>query len=284
MLLDKNELEKLLEIAKKAALKAGEIISKDQGNSISLNRKIGGENLASCVVTEIDLKAQDIIIETLASTLEDYDLGLLAEESTDDDSRFKKDYFWCIDPLDGTLAFSRNEDGYSTSIALISKDGSPVIGVVYNPRSNSLYTAIKGQGAYKDGSPLLANDKNTHLTLLFDQSFLNISNHKEEMEKLKRKASELGLSGVKLHPLGGAVMNGISTIEFAPAIYYKHPKKAIGGGSLWDFAASSVIQSEAGGFNSDYHGASLDLNREDSTFMNHRGIIFSSSKKLADSI
>jgi fructose-1,6-bisphosphatase/inositol monophosphatase family enzyme len=277
MLLDKNELEKLLEIAKKAALKAGEIISKDQGNSISLNRKIGGENLASCVVTEIDLKAQDIIIETLASTLEDYDLGLLAEESTDDDSRFKKDYFWCIDPLDGTLAFSRNEDGYSTSIALISKDGSPVIGVVYNPRSNSLYTAIKGQGAYKDGSPLLANDKNTHLTLLFDQSFLNISNHKEEMEKLKRKASELGLSGVKL-------MNGISTIEFAPAIYYKHPKKAIGGGSLWDFAASSVIQSEAGGFNSDYHGASLDLNREDSTFMNHRGIIFSSSKKLADSI
>jgi 3'(2'), 5'-bisphosphate nucleotidase/myo-inositol-1(or 4)-monophosphatase len=76
-------------------------------------------------------------------------------------------------------------------------------------------------------------------------------------------------------------MNGISTIEMAPAIYYKLPKKALGGGSLWDFAASSVIQSEAGGYNSDYDNNPLDLNREDSTFMNHRGVIYSSSKKLS---
>jgi 3'-phosphoadenosine 5'-phosphosulfate (PAPS) 3'-phosphatase len=83
-----------------------------------------------------------------------------------------------------------------------------------------------------------------------------------------------------MHPLGGAVMNGLSTIELAPAIYYKQPKTALGGGSLWDFAASSVIQSEAGGFNSDYHQNQLDLNRKDSTFMNHKGVIFGSSKEL----
>ena len=284
MLLNDNDLKNLLNIAKNAAQKAGEIIANKQGQSIIVNEKLGGENLASNVVTEIDLRAQEAIIEILIPTLKEYDLGLLAEESTDDNTRFEKDYFWCIDPLDGTLAFSRNEDGYSTSIALISKHGFPIIGVVYNPRSNSLYTAIKDCGAFKNNMRLVINPLNSHLTLLFDQSFLTNRNYKEEMKKLNEKAIELGLSGVKLHHLGGAVMNGISTIEFAPAIYYKHPKIALGGGSLWDFAASSIIQSEAGGSNSDYHGNPFDLNRKDSTFMNHKGVIYSSSKILVQGL
>ncbi len=192
-----------------------------------------------------------------------------------------KDYFWCIDPLDGTLAFSQNQDGYSTSIALVSKDGTPVIGVVYNPRSETLYHAIKGQGAFKNSSPFRVKEKSHTLTLLFDQSFLKLSNYEQQRQMLLKNAKSFGLDQVELHPLGGAVMNGISTIEFAPAIYYKHPKSTLGGGSLWDFAASSIIQSEAGGHNSDYHFRPLDLNRADSTFMNHKGAIFCSSYKLA---
>ena len=54
----------------------------------------------------------------------------------------------------------------------------------------------------------------------------------------------------------------------------------LGGGSIWDFAASSVIQREAGGFNSNYYGQALDLNREDSSFMNHQGVIFKSHQAL----
>ncbi|MBT4793415.1 MAG: inositol monophosphatase [Halobacteriovoraceae bacterium] len=280
MLLDNQDLLKLTQIAIKAALRAGEIIAKEQGNPIMVNSKEGGENLASCVVTKIDLMAQEAILDVLSPSLKEYDLGLLTEESVDDNSRFEKDFFWCIDPLDGTLCFSRNEDGYSTSIALISKSGTPIIGVVFNPRSNCLYHAIKDNGAFKNDLPLIVKDKSLYLTLLYDQSFLKHPNYAKEIENLKTKAIKLGLKEVKLYPLGGAVMNGISTIEFAPAIYYKHPKAALGGGSLWDFAASSVIQSEAGGYNSDYDNNPLDLNRADSTFMNHRGVVYCSSKQL----
>ena len=79
-------------------------------------------------------------------------------------------------------------------------------------------------------------------------------------------------------------MNAISTIEKAPALYFKIPKNSDGGGSLWDFAASSIIQSEAGGFNSDFFNSPIDLNKADSTFMNHKGIIYSSSEGLLDII
>lgn len=280
MSLDKSQLKELLEVGKKAALAAGEIISSAQGKSIETETKVGGENIASQVVTEIDIAAEKAILEVLNPTLKPYKLGLLTEETTDDSSRFDHDYFWCIDPLDGTLAFSRNEDGYSTSIALISKSGVPTIGVVYNPRADILYSALKGEGAWKNDEFLEINHDPHQLTLLYDQSYTKHPQFNSQVEKLKSDLKEFGLKELNIHHLGGAVMNGISTIEMAPALYYKFPKKADGGGSLWDFAASSVIQSEAGGFNSDYHQNPLDLNRPDSTFMNHKGVIYCSNREL----
>jgi len=280
MSLTKNQLITLCNLAKEAALNAGKIIKSKQGSDVLVQKKVGGDSLASNVVTEVDLACEKAILEKLTPTLEDYDLGLLTEESIDDESRFNHDHFWSIDPLDGTLAFSRNENGYSTSIALVSKVGEPLIGVVYNPRTESLYWAIKGHGAFKNDSPLKVNSHSKDLTLLFDQSYLSHQNYQEHILEIKNHISQIGLRDLKINPLGGAVMNAISTIELAPALYYKLPKKALGGGSLWDFSASSIIQSEAGGFNSDYSNQPLELNRRESTFMNHRGVVFCSSNDI----
>lgn len=274
MKLSEKDLIDLSHIAKKAALSAGAIIKNTDRSVLKVERKSGGENLASQVVTEIDRNAQHAIIDILNPTLPTFDLGLLAEESSDDGSRFEKDYFWCIDPLDGTLAFSQDEDGYSVSIALVARDGTPVIGVVYDPRARSLYSAVKDMGAYKNDETLKIGSLRDELTLLYDQSFLKIPNYEAEVKMLERLALDSGLSGINHSPLGGAVMNAISTIELAPAIYYKHPKSELGGGSIWDFAASSIIHSEAHGKNSNYFGKPLDLNRADSSFMNHEGVIF----------
>lgn len=281
MFLKKEDLQKLSQISKEAALAAGEIITAAQGEEVKVSKKRGGENIASCVVTQIDLRAQKVILDKLHPTLKEFDLGMLTEESLDDHSRLNKDYFWCIDPLDGTLAFSRNEDGYSISIALISQEGESIIGVVYNPRSKDLYQATKGLGALKNGFPFRLENKNEFLTLLYDQSFLKLKSYEIELKTLRENARSIGLSDVKLHHLGGAVMNGISTIELAPAIYYKHPKTANGGGSIWDFAASSLIQSEAGGYNSNYYHKPLKLNNVETTFMNREGIIYASSEKIS---
>ena len=284
MSLNEKQLNELLDLAIEAANKAGDIIARHQGGVIETQSKAGGENLASQVVTEIDHAAEEAILKILVPSLEKYQLGLLTEETTDDNSRFSHDYFWCIDPLDGTLCFSRNEDGYSTSIALVAKDGTPIIGVVNNPRSGRLYSALKTKGAFVNGSPLKINKTSNNLTLLFDQSYLKHPHYEQQIKELTNKIKDHGFDRLVHHPLGGAVMNGISTIEMAPAFYYKFPKKAEGGGSLWDFAASSLIQAEAGGYNSNYQGEPLDLNRKDSTFMNHQGVIFASFESLIDLI
>lgn len=281
MSLNKEQLTELSYLANLAATKAGMFIASKQGGDVEVNSKEGGENIASCVVTEIDLEAENIILEILKPSIEQYDLGLLAEETaSEDNSRLEKDYFWCIDPLDGTLAFSRNEEGYSTSIALVAKNGEPIIGAVYNPRTQSLYHAIVNEGAYKNDEKLIIPPYNEKLTLLFDQSYLKYPSYDLQLDELKKSLTKMGFTDLNIHPLGGAVMNGITTIEMAPALYYKFPKEAKGGGSIWDFAASSLIQKEAGGFNSDYHQKPIDLNRRDCTFMNHKGIIFASKEDL----
>ncbi len=242
-------LNNLLERASEAAVKAGLLIESSKDTEVF--SKKGGDNLASQIVTQADLASEKLIIEHLTPSLEEYNLGLLSEEGTLPhwrESRFLKEYFWCIDPLDGTLPFSKGDSGYAVSIALVSKEGEPLIGVVYDPFHKNLYTALKGEGSLKNGKPFVVNRSN--------QKKINIKNS------------------------GPAVMNALETIEKAPALYYKEPHREKRGGSLWDFAATSLIQSEAGGFNSDFQGRPLDLNRSDSTFMNHRGVIFASDPSL----
>lgn len=242
MSLTKSQLDTLLEQAINAAHAAGKIITSYQGDEVSYELKEGGTSIASKIVTQVDAEAEVAILQTLNPTIAECDLGLLTEESTDDQSRFKKDYFWCIDPLDGTLPFTKNESGYATSIALVSREGHSVLGVVFDPRNNNLYTAIKGHGAYKNHKPLFVIDSSAEVI-------------------------------VDNGP-GGAVMQAISTIDNSPSVFFKRPKPEQGGGCLWDYAASSIIHSEAGGVNSDFHGKPLNLNSKQSVFMNHCGVIF----------
>ena len=58
----------------------------------------------------------------------------------------------------------------------------------------------------------------------------------------------------------------------------------LGGGSLWDYAATACLFGEAGAVVSDVHGDPLDLNRSDSTFMNHRGAVYATDLDLAERI
>lgn len=242
MSLTDTQLNELLEIAKQAALAAGEIIGKHQGSTLDTELKEGGTSLASKILTKVDNEAENAILNILIPSLDAFNLGLLSEETTDDKSRFEKDYFWCIDPLDGTLPFTRNQPGYSTSIALVSKAGEAVIGVVFDPRNDNLYTAIKGMGAFKNELPF------------------KVATGKEDVTTIGNP--------------GGAVMQAIYTIEQAPAIFFKKPKDQEGGGCLWDYAASSVIHAEAGGVNSDYSFKSINLNASKTVFMNSVGVIF----------
>ncbi|MFT5411834.1 MAG: fructose-1,6-bisphosphatase/inositol monophosphatase family enzyme [Verrucomicrobiales bacterium] len=283
MKLSESKLEQLLQTAIAAAKRAGAHIQSEAGKPREVISK-EGHTPASQVVTEVDFESQRLILETLADSMEKFGLGLLTEEAEDDDSRQRCDYFWCIDPIDGTLPFIENVAGYSVSIGLTSRAGEAVIGVVFDPVTGNLYHASRGGGAFRNREPIVLGDGGK-LTLVIDRSMALLENWESVRQQMAAIAVELGLAGLKVINQGGAAMNACWVIENAPAVYFKMPKPQHGGGALWDFAATACLFAElGGGVVCDFDTAPLKLNREGSPYMNREGVIFASSEALAAAV
>ena len=273
-------LEELTQIAIHTALKAGKIIHNNIHKNINIEKKVGGNTYASQIVTKVDKACEEVILKHLTPTCTSYDLGLLTEETEDNKSRFEKAYFWCIDPLDGTLAFINKRPGFSVAIALVAKDGTPKIGVVYDPISATVYHAIHTKGAFKNGIPWVTTSQNNYLTYVTDKKLADTPNQNKIKDILHKKVMELGVQDYQEISGAGAVLNAILVAENAPAIFVKLPKKEKGGGSLWDFAATACICKELGVQATTFKGNKLDLNNKHTTFMNDKGIYYYSIKRI----
>ena len=258
----------------KAALSAGKVIQQYMNDDVLVEKKRGGASYASQVVTAVDRACETAILSHLLPTCDEYNLALLSEETEDDGSRFKEDFFWCIDPMDGTLPFINKQAGFSVSIALVAKDGTPYIGVVFDPSTDTLYHAIKGHGAYKNDSLWKIKHSNDHLTYVTDRKLKDTAHAAEIEQLLNEKVKQLSLNGLKEIAGAGAVLNGILVLENGPACMLKLPKKESGGGSIWDFAATACIYQELGLPATNFEGGRLDLNRKEDTFMNHQGVLY----------
>ena len=268
------DLLQLKNIAIKAALSAGKVIQKYMNDDVLVKKKNAGTSYASQVVTQVDIACEKAILSHILPTCDQFDLALLSEESEDDGSRFEKDFFWCIDPMDGTLPFINKQPGFSVSIALVAKDGTPYIGVVFDPSTNSLYYAVKGKGVFKNGSPWEIKHINNHLTYVTDRKLKDTPRSAEIERILNETVEKLSLNGVKEIAGSGAVLNAIHVLENGPACMLKLPKKESGGGSIWDFAATACIYKELGLPATNFEGERLDLNKKNDTFMNHEGISY----------
>jgi len=262
------------QIAIKAALSAGKIIQKYMNEDFSVKKKNTGTSYASQVVTEVDLACEKEILSHILPTCKQFNLALFSEETEDDGSRFEKDFFWCIDPLDGTLPFINKQPGFSVSIALIAKDGTPQIGVVFDPNTNTLYNAVKGNGVFKNNSPWKIQNVNTHLTYVTDKKLKDTPYSSEIKHLLKEKVKKLNLNGIKEISGSGSVLNAIHVLENGPACMLKLPKKENGGGSIWDFAATACIFNELGLSATNFNQKKLDLNKKNGSFMNHEGVFY----------
>ncbi|KMV31886.1 inositol-1-monophosphatase [Photobacterium swingsii] len=302
MQLNRADLEELLQLATQAALAAGEYITQFDRTQLEVESKHVGSSLSAQVVTQVDLDSQAVILSVLASSITQYNLGVLSEENADEaqaahHERLTSEYFWCIDPLDGTLPFIENTSGYAVSIALVSQSGKPVLGVVFNPPSGDLYQAISdgnNSKVIKNGQPWLTQVSDTLLeqkgkvpaassavfTLFIDRSFHQDPRYNPLLEAIAEQLTLVGIHELEIINTSGAVMNAIGVLESAPAAYIKLPKPQKGGGSLWDFSATAAIfealtQQGLPVVVSNIHGAPLDLNRQDSYYMNHEGIFYS---------
>jgi fructose-1,6-bisphosphatase/inositol monophosphatase family enzyme len=267
-------LSELGHIATTAALSAGKVIQKYLNQDVKVEKKMGGVSYASQVVTAVDIECEKAILSHLLPTCDEFGLAILSEETEDDGSRFDEDFFWCIDPMDGTLAFINKQPGFSVSIALVAKDGTPHIGVVFDPSTETLYHAIKGKGAFKNGSPWEIETANDYLTYVTDRKLEDTPRASEIERLLHEQVKKLRLNGFIEMAGAGSVLNGIRVLENGPACMLKLPKKENGGGSLWDFAATACIYRELSMSATNFEGGRLDLNRKDGTFMNQEGVFY----------
>ena len=281
-----NDLKALHDLAVETAKEAGVHIQSRVHNHRGPQAKDSGDTPASQVVTEVDHESQDLILSRLTDSIVDYELGLLTEESEDNSSRLEKDAFWCIDPIDGTLPFTEGIPGYSVSIALVSREGKPLIGVIHDPVMKTTYHAFLGSEAMRDGKVILSGNEYSasHLTWTQDRSMKKSIGNARAREFLEELAYREGFDGLKILDHAGSVLNACWVSQNQPAVYFKFPKPTQGGGSVWDFAATACLFKEWGQPPTDIHGEPLNLNPVGSTFMNEKAVVYASSPELRKAI
>ena len=145
------DLNYIKNVAIGAAYGSAAILNRFFGRLSGIAQK-GPDNL----VTEADVASEKQIIETIRSKFPDHDI--LAEESgwhKSGDSRYR----WIIDPLDGTTNYAYQLPIFSISIGF-AVDDDIMMGLVLNPASGELFTAVRGQGAYLNGVPIRVSARN----------------------------------------------------------------------------------------------------------------------------
>lgn len=147
-----NMNNEYLKSAVHLAKEAGRLILENMNQSNTIKQKRNHADL----VTEVDQLSEDFLRMQIKTMYPDH--WILSEEATGQEDPFeiitqKSGTGWIIDPIDGTTNFIHRIPHFAVSIGMIT-DGEPILGVVYNPVTNDLYYAVKGEGAFNNGNPI----------------------------------------------------------------------------------------------------------------------------------
>ncbi len=134
-------ISELLPSVLQVAREAGALIMKNYNTNQYVDRK---EDASP--VTEADRAADRLIVSRLQSLA--YMFPVVSEEGDQPDVS-QADYFWLVDPLDGTKSFIRGSGYFTVNIALIGKEKLPVLGVIYDPVHDCMYWGTE-EGVYRE--------------------------------------------------------------------------------------------------------------------------------------
>jgi len=233
-------------------LKVAESLAREAGaaalrfyDGVSAEYKEGGSP-----VTAADHAANDVIVAGLRRAFPGD--AILSEESKDSADRLSARRVWVVDPLDGTKEFLARNGEFSIMIGL-SIEGEAVLGVVYLPDGDVLYSAARGQGAWADDGVerrrLERGPRTDDLRLVGSRS------HSDPL--LERMREELGITDVV--PCGSVGVKCSRIVEDLRDLYV-HPVPYL---KEWDTCAPEVLVREAGGWVSDCMGRPLRYNKPD---------------------
>lgn len=188
------------------------------------------------VVTAADKAAERLLIDHIHAVYPDH--SILSEESGEE-SHGVSGYRWVIDPLDGTTNFSQGLPVFCVSIA-VEYNGEPVIGVVYAPRLDEFFHAVKGEGAWLNGEAISTGIKTRLEESVVATGFpvdrdrypqdCNVDNVSRVLPCV-RGLRRLGAAAVDLCYVAAGFLDGYWEMNLHP----------------WDVAAGLLILQEAGG-------------------------------------
>lgn len=219
----------LLGVARAAAFEAGALIR---------DRRLGTVEVAATkssptdIVTAVDLAAEGLIRDRILSSRPRD--GFVGEEG--DDVFGTSGVTWIVDPIDGTVNYLYRIPRFAVSIAA-EVDGRAVAGVVHDPMINHTYTAIRGQGAQRNGDPIHASSCTDPARALVGVGYgyrVDVREHQaaeiaglvSRVRDIRRRGSAaLDLCSVACGQLDAYVERGLKP---------------------WDLAAAGLIATEAG--------------------------------------
>jgi len=212
----------------------------------------------------VDRAAEKMILTKIKKYFPEH--RILAEESGQ--NKKKSDYYWIIDPLDGTTNYSMHLPAYGVSIALAYQD-EIVLGVTNTPELKELLVAEKGRGAFLNGRRIhVSKQKDAKKSLL---TFC----HGSMVHDMKRA---IGMyTKFKLHGLDYRQI-GSSVVEFNFVATGRTEAIMLPGANLYDVAAGALMVKEAGGRVTDFNNKNWTIRSKDILASN--GLVHSQVLKI----
>ncbi|OHB61180.1 MAG: hypothetical protein A2167_04965 [Planctomycetes bacterium RBG_13_46_10] len=241
MVIEQKDLSEMLETAIVAARLAGQRAMEE------INYTKVSEKNATELVTQADTQCQKIIIDRIKENFPDH--GFIAEEGQfgklfKQPPRGDRAIWWVIDPIDGTNNFAHQVPLFAVCVAAMYK-GEPIVGVIFDPATESMYTAVKDGEAQLNSRRILAGEEDIN-----QFSSIGLDSHFESLGGLpawiyeiihRTRFRNLGTTALQIAYVakGGLIATIVNT-----------PK-------LWDIAAGAVIAEAAGAFVSNWQGEKI---------------------------
>jgi myo-inositol-1(or 4)-monophosphatase len=224
-----------LEIATKAALKAGKLIVDRFCDLKEIKHKSRGN-----LVTEIDTLSENLILEILKEEYPEYQI--LSEETNSSTSI--SGYAWVVDPLDGTNNYVFGIPNFCINIALVNNDDT-VMGITYDPLRKELFSAEKDKGAYLNG----LRTKVSQVSLLKDALLgFDLGYNEEQGKKILDITSKLWGKVHCIRMMGSSAL-GLAYVACGRMSLYYHRYLY-----PWDIASGILMVRESGGRVTDWQG------------------------------
>ena len=261
-----HDLKTLLDGAVTLSKQAGERIMTIYNQDFSVVRKDDNSPL-----TEADMAAHAVIDDGLEALTPEY--PLLSEESADIpfEDRARWEYYWLVDPLDGTREFIKHNGEFTVNIALIHAHRA-ILGVVYAPALSLCYYAAEGLGAYKqeaDKPPVPIQVQSHRRDKLIVAG--SRSHRGESLDRFLEKLGDYDLLSM------GSALKSCLVAEGAADIYPR-----LGLTSEWDTAAAHCIVTEAGGRLTNTQMQDLPYNTKESLLNPHFFVFGDNSVNWSD--